>query len=146
MFPWKDIGYNIPVETGEVMTLSTRGQFQSAPSPGATLSKAVVRAATALKISQSALAEVLGISAPSVSRLVAGTYRLEESRRKEWEMALLFVRLFRSLDAIVGSGGKAQAWLTGENLALSARPVDLIRSAQGLVNVVEYLDLYRGRI
>ncbi|CAN7635337.1 MbcA/ParS/Xre antitoxin family protein [Caballeronia sp. LjRoot31] len=49
-------------------------------------------------------------------------------------------------DAIVGSGKKAQAWLTGENLALNARPVDLIRSAQGLVNVVEYLDLYRGRI
>ncbi|CAN7678841.1 MbcA/ParS/Xre antitoxin family protein [Caballeronia sp. LjRoot34] len=49
-------------------------------------------------------------------------------------------------DAIVGSGEKAQAWLTGENLALNARPVDLIRSAQGLVNVVEYLDLYRGRI
>jgi hypothetical protein len=99
-----------------------------------------------LKISQSVLAEVLGISTPSASRLVAGTYQLEESRRKEWEMALLFVRLFRSLDAIVGSGEKAHAWLTGDNLALNARPVDLIRSAQGLVNVVEYLDLYRGRI
>jgi plasmid maintenance system antidote protein VapI len=138
--------YNIPVETGDIMTATTREHSRSAPSPGSTLSKAVVRAATALKISQSVLAEVLGISAPSVSRLVAGTYQLEESRRKEWEMALLFVRLFRSLDAIVGPGEKAQAWLTGENLALNARPVDLIRSAQGLVNVVEYLDLYRGRI
>jgi plasmid maintenance system antidote protein VapI len=146
MFLWKESDYNIPVETGDIMAATTHEHSRSAPSPGATLSKAVVRAATALKISQSALAEVLGISAPSVSRLVAGTYQLEEARRKEWEMALLFVRLFRSLDAIVGPGEKAQTWLTGENLALNARPVDLIRSAQGLVNVVEYLDLYRGRI
>jgi uncharacterized protein (DUF2384 family) len=136
----------ISQETGGFMTSTTRGYSQAAPSPGATLSKAVVRASASLKVSQAVLAEVLGISAPSASRLVSGSYQLEESRRKEWEMALLFVRLFRSLDAIVGSGEKAQAWLTGENLALNARPIDLIRSAQGLVNVVEYLDLYRGRI
>ena len=118
----------------------------SAPLPSATLSKAVVRAADAMKISQSALADVLGISNASASRLVAGTYQLSESRGKEWELALLFVRLFRSLDAIVGPGEKAQAWLTNENLALNARPMDLMRSAQGLVNVVGYLDAYRGRI
>jgi hypothetical protein len=106
----------------------------------------VVRTAAALKISQSVLADVLGISAPSASRLVAGTYQLDASRHKEWEMALLFVRLFRSLDAIVGSAEKAHVWLTSENLALNARPVDLIRTAQGLVNVVAYLDLYRGRL
>ena len=82
------------------MTSTTRGYSQAAPSPGATLSKAVVRASASLKVSQSVLAEVLGISAPSASRLVSGSYQLEESRRKEWEMALLFVRLFRSLDAI----------------------------------------------
>ncbi len=119
----------------------------SEPLAAETLSKAVVRAAAALKVSQAVLADVLGISAPSASRLVAGgMYRLEASRHKEWEMALLFVRLFRSLDAIVGFAEKAHVWLTSENLALNARPVDLIRSAQGLVNVVEYLDLYRGRL
>jgi transcriptional regulator with XRE-family HTH domain len=116
------------------------------PTPAATLSKAVARAAAALRISQATLAEVLGLSTSSVSRLVAGTYQLEQSRGKEWELALLVVRLFRSLDAIVGPGEKAQAWLTGDNTALNAKPIDLIRSAQGLVNVVEYLDLYRGRI
>lgn len=125
---------------------TTRGHVQASPSPGATLSKAVVRASAALKINQSVLAAVLGISAPTASRLVSGAYQLDESRRKEWEMGLLFVRLFRSLDAIVGPGETAHAWLTGDNLALNGRPVDLIRSAQGLVHVVEYLDLYRGRI
>ena len=128
------------------MVTALREHVPVAPDPGVTLSKAVVRVAAALKISQSTLAEILGISAPSVSRLVGGGYRLDPARRKEWEMALLLVRLFRSLDAIVGSEEKAQAWLKAENLALHAHPIDLIRSAQGLVNVVEYLDVYRGRI
>jgi len=118
----------------------------SPPLPAATLSKAVVRATAALKISQTVLAEILGISGPSASRLIAGTYTIEPARRKEWELALLFVRLYRSLDAIVGPGEQSHTWLNGDNLALKARPVDLIRSAQGLVNVVEYLDYYRGRI
>lgn len=129
------------------MEISVRALNSPAePEPGVTLSKAVVRVAAALKISQSVLADVLGVSAPTASRLVAGTYRLDASRRKEWELALLFVRLFRSLDAVVGSEEKAQIWMTSENRAFNARPVDLIRSAQGLVNVVQYLDLYRGRI
>lgn len=128
------------------MASTARDHAAVRPMPEATLSKAVVRGAVALRISQTALADVLGLSTSSVSRLVAGTYQLEPSRGKEWELALLLVRLFRSLDAIVGPGEKAQAWLTGENTALNARPIDLIRSAQGLVNVVQYLDLYRGRI
>ncbi|CAD6529199.1 hypothetical protein LMG27952_02272 [Paraburkholderia hiiakae] len=90
--------------------------------------------------------DVLGISTASASRLVADTYRLSESRGKEWELALLFVRLFRSLDAIVGPGEKARAWLKNDNVVLNARPMDLMRSAQGLVNVVGYLDAYRIRI
>ncbi|ACC76289.1 MbcA/ParS/Xre antitoxin family protein [Paraburkholderia caribensis] len=128
------------------MASTTQGHAAVGPTPAATLSKAAVRAAAALRISQTTLADVLGLSTASVSRLVAGTYQLEQSRGKEWELALLLVRLFRSLDAIVGPGEKAQAWLAGENTALNARPIDLIRSAQGLVNVVEYLDIYRGRI
>ncbi|RZF23617.1 DUF2384 domain-containing protein [Paraburkholderia sp. UYCP14C] len=128
------------------MVSTPRDHAAVGPTPAATLSKAAVRAAAALRISQATLAEVLGLSTSSVSRLVAGTYQLEQSRGKEWELALLLVRLFRSLDAIVGPGEKAQAWLTGENTALNARPIDLICSARGLVNVVEYLDLYRGRI
>lgn len=117
------------------------------PHPGApaTLSKAVVRAAGFLALTQSALAGVLGISPATASRLKSGTYALQPARR-EWEFALLFVRLFRSLDAIVGGGAAAQAWLKGPNTALGGRPIELIRSAEGLVRVVHYLDACRGRI
>jgi uncharacterized protein (DUF2384 family) len=88
--------------------------------------------------------EPLGID--TASRLVAGRYRLAPARRREWEFALLFARLYRSLDAIVGNDRDAQAWLRGENVALGERPVELIRSAEGLVRVLQYLDASRGRV
>jgi uncharacterized protein (DUF2384 family) len=112
----------------------------------ATLTKAVMRAAHFLDIRQAAVARILGLSAPTVSRLYAGHYILSPDRGKEWEFALLFVRLFRSLDAILGHGENAQKWLNGHNLALNDRPLDLIESTEGLVRVLHYLDAHRGRI
>ena len=112
----------------------------------AVLSKAVVRAARLLSFSQRELAHILGVSEATASRLVAGSYRLSSARAKEWELALLLVRLFRSLDALWGHEEAAHTWLTSDNLALSARPVDLIPSVEGLVRVVNYLDNARGRL
>ena len=110
------------------------------------MTKAVVRAARLLKFNQLLVARILGVSAPTASRMVSGSYVLSRDRPKEWEFGLLLVRLFRSLDAILGSGQKAQAWLASQNLALGARPIDLIESAEGLVRVLHYLDAHRGRI
>jgi len=110
------------------------------------LSKAVVRAARLLSFSQREIAHILGVSEATASRLVAGSYRLSSSRTKEWELALLLVRLFRSLDALWGHEEAARTWLSTDNLALSARPVDLIPSVEGLVRVVNYLDNARGRL
>ena len=67
----------------------------------AVLSKAVVRAAERLAIPRNRLAKILGVSAPTVTRLFTGDWLLEPSR-KESELALLFVRLYRALDSIVG--------------------------------------------
>lgn len=116
------------------------------PDPAATLSKAVVRTALLLRLKQSSLARILGISPATASRLCAGNYLLNPAKEKEWEFALLLVRLFRSLDAVLGHEDSAQQWLTGHNLALNGRPVDLIETAEGLVRVLHYLDAHRGRI
>lgn len=112
----------------------------------ATLSKALIRAAALLRIKQSSVARILGISQATASRLFAGSYVLNRERGKEWEFAVLLIRLFRSLDAMIGHGDNAQKWLTGNNLSLAGRPIDLIETTEGLVRVLHYVDAHRGRI
>jgi transcriptional regulator with XRE-family HTH domain len=116
------------------------------PDESSVLTKAVTRAATLLGVTQRQLAETLGLSPPTVSRLFAGKYRLSPTRSKEWELSVLFIRLFRSLDALWGHEGTARSWLATYNTALGAAPLELIRSATGLVRVVDYLDHARGRV
>jgi transcriptional regulator with XRE-family HTH domain len=116
------------------------------PEPRHVLTGAVMRASTLLELTQAGLAQVLGLSPSTVSRMAKGSYALDE-HKKEWELGALFVRLFRSLDALIGSNdAAARAWLQGENSGLLGRPIDLIRSTEGLVRVVQYLDAARGRI
>ncbi len=112
----------------------------------AVLSKAVVRAARLLALTQRDVAAALGISEATASRLFAGKYLLAPDRAKEWELARLLVRMFRSLDALWGHEEIAHAWLAADNLALAARPRDLLRSVEGMVRVVTYLDAARGRL
>jgi hypothetical protein len=116
------------------------------PDPRHILTNAVLRASELLEITQASLAQILGLSASTVSRMANGTYTLDE-QKKEWELGALFVRLFRSLDAVIGSNDSAaRAWLNGHNGGLIGKPVELIRSTEGLVRVVQYLDAARGRI
>jgi uncharacterized protein (DUF2384 family) len=110
------------------------------------LSRAVVRAARLLALSQRDIAAILGVSEATTSRLYAGKYLLAPERSKEWELARLFVRFYRALDALWGHEASAHAWLTSPNLALGAAPIELLGSIEGLVRVVSYLDAARGRI
>lgn len=111
------------------------------------LTGATLKAADLLEIQQSVLSRLLGVSTAQVSRMRQGSYLLDENR-KEWELAALFVRLYRALDSItVNSFDEARAWLNSRNRGLSGeKPVALITSAAGLVRVVDYLDAARARI
>src|SRR5271156_5802078 len=121
-------------------------QPEAQPEPGRILTGAVLRASALLAITQSNLAQILGLSPSTVSRMANGTYALDD-QKKEWELGALFVRLFRSLDAVIGSNDSAaRAWLNGQNSGFIGRPIELIRSTEGLVRVVQYLDAARGRI
>jgi transcriptional regulator with XRE-family HTH domain len=115
------------------------------PEPRQVLTGAVMRASALLEITQSNLAQILGLSPSTVSRMANGSYTLDHDK-KEWELGALFVRLFRSLDALIGANdAAAKDWMNGHNTGLIGRPVDLIRSTEGLVRVVQYLDAARGR-
>ncbi len=115
------------------------------PAPDVVLTKAVRSAADRLGLRNRRLAAVLGTSEASVSRLSTG--RTIDPVSKEGELALLFLRLFRSLDALVGGDeGKARAWLEAENVHLGGVPAERIHRVEGLVDVVQYLDALRGRL
>ncbi len=108
------------------------------------LTSATLKAADLLDIPQTVLAKLLGVSAPQVSRMRQGAYLLDESR-KEWELAALFLRLYRSLDSIAVNQ-EARTWLNSGNRGLNGeKPLALITSAAGLVRVVDYLDAARAR-
>jgi Protein of unknown function (DUF2384) len=110
------------------------------------VAKAAIRAAALLDIPNTVLAKVLGVSEASISRMRAGKFSLEQSP-KAFELSVLFVRLFRGLDAIVGGdAAAARSWLRTENTALRGTPISLIQSVIGLTQTVQYVDARRARI
>lgn len=115
------------------------------PEPAPVLAKAVLAAAARLGLRNRQLAAVIGSSEASVSRLQHG--RGLDPDSKEGELALLFLRLYRGLDALVGGDDdKARTWLNAENDHVAGIPAERIRTVEGLVDVVQYLDAMRGRL
>jgi uncharacterized protein (DUF2384 family) len=114
------------------------------PSEAAVLTKAVLRAAEQLGMSNKSLAGVIGVSEATVSRMRSGDYTLQRGQ-KSFELAVLFARFYRSLDAIVGGDQEvAKAWLKSPNKALDAEPLTLIQTVPGLMNAIHYLDARRA--
>jgi hypothetical protein len=113
-------------------------------SENAVATKAVLRAAGRLRISNKALARIIGLSQATVSRMGSGSYTLTPGD-KAFELSLLFVRLFRALDTLAGGDeAVACAWLRNENVALGGKPLALIQSVSGLNHVLGYLDARRA--
>ena len=125
--------------------LRTPRRAAAAPADApAVVTTAVTRAAARLELSNRLVAGILGLSEATVSRMGAGAYQLD-AESKPFELAVLFLRLFRSLDGIAGGDSAvARAWLRNDNTALGAKPIELIESVSGLVNVVAYLDARRA--
>jgi len=118
----------------------------SKPHDGAIVSKAAIRAAERLGVSQRDLGAIIGLSESSVSRMKTGDFPLDRDP-KAFELSLLFIRLYRSLDAIVGGDRDAAAsWLKSYNTALETRPLEAVQSITGLVDVIAYLDSRRAPI
>ncbi|MBM6583848.1 DUF2384 domain-containing protein [Microvirga sp. BT689] len=118
----------------------------SQPRDGAIVAKAAIHAAERLGIPGRVLAAIIGVSEATVSRMKTGDFALDRDRNA-FELSLLFVRLYRSLDAIVGGDTAAAAsWLNSHNTALDVRPINAAQSISGLVHVIDYLDSRRAPI
>jgi hypothetical protein len=132
------------MDQGKPRSAASRPRSAAADGPLAT--KAALRAAARLGLSNRTFSRIVGLSEASVSRMNSGTFVLTPGD-KAFDLALMFVRLFRSLDAIVGGDdAAAKGWLRSENTALGGIPLELIQTLPGLVNVVGYLDSRRALI
>ena len=106
---------------------------------------AVLEASRQLGINQGQLGQILGVSPASVSRLASGERQIALGA-KEYEFAVLLIRLYRSLSSILGREQACNDWLHAGNRHLGGTPLDLIQTTEGLVHVTQYLDAMRGKL
>ncbi len=108
----------------------------------AVLSEALANTMAHLDLSQDFVGKVLGINRDSVRR---GLAKGIDPESKTGELALLLIRVFRSLYAYVGDIDNVKHWLNTENSHLQGqKPLQLMTRLQGLVQVVVYTDAVRG--
>ena len=111
------------------------------PDEQAVLKKAFLNAGTALGLSRAELGEVIGRDRSGFSR--GGIDPTGEAG----EFALLVVRCYRGLFVLMG--GRLEDMrhrMRTPNRATGGTPAEQVRSVQGLVRVVEYLDVMRGKV
>ena len=121
-----------------------RPSAQPRTDPASVLTKAVLKSAELLELPSVVLARILGVSEASISRLFSGSRQINPEN-KEGELALLLVRVYRSLDALVGTdASQRKAWMQSHNRGLNGRPIELIQRAEGLAAVLSYLDAMRA--
>lgn len=116
------------------------------PDRTAVVSKALLRSSELLGLTAKELAHIVGLSEPSISRLKRSLDGAPLTG-KSYELALLFIRLYRSLDAIVGGDDAvARTWMRTDNSMLGGKPLNRIKTIDGLTHVLAYLDARRAPI
>jgi hypothetical protein len=127
------------------MATARHAKLQAA-SGSAVLTKATFRAAGLLGLNNAALARVVGLSESQISRMSKGEKELDVGS-KPAELAMLLVRAYRSLDALVGNDDRQRRlWMDSYNQAFNEAPKDAISRVDGLVRVVGYLDGARAMV
>ena len=110
------------------------------------LSTAIVRIAEFWSLNNAKLGLILGLSAPTISRLKRGATELDPAS-KSFEAGQFLLRLFRSLDALLGSDdAAARRWLDTPNLDLGGKPIEKLDTMRGLIELCDYVDFHRARV
>jgi hypothetical protein len=105
------------------------------------LSEALLNVGKCLDLSQAELGSIIGKDRSAVSR-----GRIDPLS-KSGEIALLFIRCYRALYVLVGGDDHLiRHWMNTHNLHTGGVPLEQVKSIQGLVSVLEYLDAIRGKI
>ncbi|MGH8274599.1 MAG: MbcA/ParS/Xre antitoxin family protein [Gammaproteobacteria bacterium] len=114
---------------------------KESPESGDVLVEALTTAGKALGLTQADLGAVVGKGRTAISRRDP-----IEPGGKSGELALLLIRCYRSLFVLVGDDGESMRhWMRTSNRHTGGVPAEQVRSVQGLIRVVEYLDAIRGK-
>jgi uncharacterized protein (DUF2384 family) len=128
------------VATSMPSALTPLAQEPSTKSDAQLVAEACSRAAHALGLTRDELSAVVGKHRTSIERTGL------DPKTKEGELALLFVRVYRSLHALMG-GDQAlmRHWMEQPNRHFGEQPPrQLLARVEGLTRVVSYLDALRG--
>ena len=115
---------------------------EEAVSDNELLLQAVSRAADQLNLSRTALARVLGKDRTTLTRAKG-----IDPASKTGELALLLIRVYRSLSVLVGNDRQLlRHWFHTSNRHTGGVPAEQVQSTEGLVAIVQYLDAMRAPI
>lgn len=118
--------------------------LDSKPEESRVLIKAFNNSCAVLGLSREQASGVLGVDRAT---LVRNKDKGFDPKSKTGELCLQLIRIYRSLFAIAGGDQAFMShWLQSYNHALSSKPVDLLGSITGLVQVNMYLDAMRGKV
>ncbi|KAA3632353.1 MAG: DUF2384 domain-containing protein [Proteobacteria bacterium] len=110
------------------------------PDAAATLTKALLNAGREMGLSQQDIGEVVGRNRSSLHRHGV------EPDGKTGELALLLVRVYRSLYVLVGGAREdMRHFMKTPNRHTGGVPAEQVKTVAGLVRVVEYLDAIRAK-
>jgi len=125
-------------------------QHAKAPAdPKPVVAKAFYRAADALFLSRQEVRDIMGFSEATISRHRNSLNRnvAVSFDKKNTELGLFFLRMYRSLLALFGGSEEtARKWFDANNTYLNGKPRELVQKIGGLVNVAEYLDAMRAKV
>lgn len=110
--------------------------------PDAVLAKALFRASEQLDLKQSDIAAVLGMDRTAVSRLKQS--QSLDPASKHGELALLLVRLARTLFALAGGDEDwVRHFMRSPNKVTGGVPAEQVMSIQGLMAVLQFVESIR---
>lgn len=125
----------------------SRKEKEGAAAKGKVLSQALLSIIDELKLSQSDLADILGVHRSKISRMSDDKATIHPDDRNEGDKAKLFLRIYRSLSILTnGNAEQIRAWLSSDNLDIGGIPMDAMKTTLGIVHVANYLDAMRGKI
>lgn len=110
------------------------------PEKSAVLGRSLLAAAEQLGVSKSDVGTIVGRNRTSIDRNGV------DPNSKAGELALVFIRIYRSLYALMGGDqDNMRYFLRTHNLGTRGVPGEQLHDIQGMVTVCTYLDAMRGK-